>query len=59
MDFWFYVNVEILRGICLFDGILLGGERFREERGDRIGLIFLEFVKILIIKFKYKESIKI
>ncbi|XP_061186135.1 uncharacterized protein LOC133194157 [Saccostrea echinata] len=42
VEVWPHANVETPRGTCPFDGTSVGGERSREERGDRIGLIPLE-----------------
>ncbi|XP_062567770.1 LOW QUALITY PROTEIN: uncharacterized protein LOC134230012 [Saccostrea cucullata] len=41
-EVWPHANVETPRGTCPFDGTSVGGEKSREERGDRIGLIPLE-----------------
>lgn len=58
VDLWPHANVETPRGTCPFDGTSLGGERSREERGDRIGLIPLEPAKTPTTKSKHKESTK-
>jgi hypothetical protein len=42
IDLWPHANVETPRGTCPFDGTTVGGEKSREDRGDRIGLIPLE-----------------
>lgn len=58
VDLWPHANVETPRGTCPFDGTSLGGEKSREERGDRIGLIPLEPPRTPEIKSGKKDSAK-